>query len=170
MPETRNQVVVHHPGGLNMRINHRWPDKLKPALFRVGCNPIRKSCRRRYVAVPFPKIDHGFKISKCPDIPAETPEFVLNLEEPPGIVDRGIDFLQVPDDPGVCHLPGNFGFAIAGNFYRVEITESGPEIFMLFQDSQPTQPSLETLERQKFKQFTVVGYRQAPFPVVITDV
>ena len=49
-------MVVHHPGGLHVRINDGWPDEVEAAPFQVPGDFIGQGGFRRYLGALLPGV------------------------------------------------------------------------------------------------------------------
>ncbi|SAE94217.1 Uncharacterised protein [Enterobacter cloacae] len=74
------------------------------------------------------------------------------------------------DDTGIQNQPFHVFVGHGGHRNRIEMVEGLAIVLTLFQNGDPRQPGLLAFKANHFKQFFTVGFRHAPFLVVIIDI
>jgi len=98
-----------------------------------------------------PVIHNGPAADKLPDELIEAAILLSNFQECPGIDNGRLDFRAVAHDGWIVQQRADFIFAVARNFFGIEIIEGLAERFALFQDGEPAQARLRAFENQEFK-------------------
>lgn len=145
------EVVVDHPGGLHVSVDHRGADEPEAPFFQVGgdqVGEVRPGWDHAQAGEP---VNHRLVVCKRPDVMVETAELLLNAEETAGITDAGLNFQAVADDAGILQEPFHILLIEKGYPCRVKITEHLPEGLPFMQDGPPAQSRLETFQNQEFK-------------------
>ena len=74
------------------------------------------------------------------------------------------------NDAGILHQGPNLCLIKGSNFVQFEIFKCSSEFFPLFQNCQPAQACLETLEGNLLKQVALSGELPTPLVIVVVDV
>src|SRR5262245_44905095 len=88
----------------------------------------------------------------------------------PGIIDGRDDLATVTDNAGVAQQALDMLLVEGGNPIEVEVGEGLAKVFTLAQDGQPGKTGLKPFEADLFEQPPVVGYRPAPFVVMVMQI
>ena len=104
---------------------------------------------------------------ELPDVGVEGAEFPLDFEEASGVVDDGLDFASVADDPGVGQEALDVGVGVGGDFLGVEVGEGFAEVFPLVEDGLPGEAGLHAFEAEELELLLVVVEGDAPLVVVV---
>jgi len=163
-------VVVDHAGRLHEGIDDDRPAEFKAlGLQRLGHGDgLGGRCG---------DLGHGGPVALDGLTSHEGPQPVrhvaaLNLQVQPdtGALDGGVDLGPRADDAGIVQQALAVGLAVAGDLLRVETVEGGAEGRALFQDGDPRQARLESVQHQLFPEGARVTFGHAPFLVVIGDI
>ena len=87
----RRIVIVDHSASLKVGIDRDCADILEAALFQIPADPVGKPVADRNAAFGMTVINDGFTICVCPQIIAETAEFLTYLLTAPCVADDGTD-------------------------------------------------------------------------------
>ena len=98
---------------------------------------------------------------------SKVPNSSPDLEDTVGVVNDGVNFGFVADDPRIGEQFLNFRIVVAGNQFDIKIIKRLTEIFPFTQDGIPTQSSLHPIQCQEFKQHPVIMQRLSPLFVMI---
>src|SRR5690554_7478708 len=85
------------------------------------------------------------------------------------VVDCCFDLATMADDAGIRQQSLHVLLGEAHHFVDFKITEGGPEVLALGQNSAPAQTGLKAFQAQLLEQAPVVGYRETPLLVVIGE-
>ena len=165
--KTVRSVVVDHAGGLHVGINDRGPDKTETAPLEVFRNSLRQCCFRGQLFEGLPGILQWFTVHEIPYVFVEGSEFFPDPQKSPSIVDCGIGLEGVADDSGIVEQLPDSVIAILGDVVVVELVEGVAESVPLFQDSDPAQARLHSLQDESFEQLLIDVQRHAPFLVMV---
>src|SRR5256884_2521112 len=106
---------------------------------------------------------------EAPEKVAERAVAFLEVEECPGVADRGIHFLAIADDPRILQELRDLLAIVAGYALGVEPVERLEETGALVQDDAPGEPGLEAIEHELREQVPVAVERYTPLLVVICE-
>ena len=160
-------MVVDHPGRLHDSVQDRTAAEFESAGDHVFTHRIRDRAFGRDLGQGLPAILDRFPIGEAPQIRIQSAKLLLNFEDPVGVIDDGVDFGLIADDPRVGEQFLNFHVGVAGDNFDIKIVERMPKILPLAQDRIPTQASLHPVQSQEFKQHAVIMQRFSPLFVMI---
>jgi hypothetical protein len=92
------------------------------------------------------------------------------LDDPPRVLDHGVDLQPVSDDPGVGEKATALPRAIGRDGLGREAVEGASEGLLLLQDREPGEAGLVDLEREPLEKPVVPADREAVFAVVVGTV
>lgn len=87
--------------------------------------------------------------------------------ESTGVGDCGVDFELVADHAGGLQSTLDLASILAGDFVRIESTESFAKVPAFVEDASPTQTGLHRVEKQVFEKPSIIMDRHAPQAVVV---
>src|SRR6185369_4747072 len=144
MSETTNEVVVHHAGGLHVRVNDRRADEAESSVLEVLAERIglRRSCRN--LSHRLPTIELWLTVDEAPTIRIEASKLLLDGQKRAGVAYRGFDLLPIADDLWVGYKFLDIPLGVARNFCRIEFVECAAIALSFFQHERPVQSRLRT--------------------------
>src|SRR5207249_1968464 len=105
-----------------------------------------------------------------PDVAVEAAELALHDEEGAGVGDRRFDLQAVADDTIVGEQPGHLSRVVARDLPRIEPVEGLAVVVALFEDRQPREAGLRSLENEELEEPAIFVERRPPFAIVVGDV
>jgi len=78
MSKAMHQVIVHHPGGLHVRITNGRADEIESALLQVLAHRVRDARSGRDVFHRARVVDDRAALHETPDVTVEAAEFFLH--------------------------------------------------------------------------------------------
>ena len=163
----RDQMVIHHPGGLHLGINDGGTDELESPLLEIPAYQVRQWGFGGHFLERFQFIAYGLPIDESPNVPVEGSKPLPNDDESLGIADCRVDFEPVADYSTVLEQGCDFTGIVFRDFIIIEVVKRPAEVFPLIQDGAPAQAGLKAFEDQEFEQFPVVMDRSAPFLIMV---
>jgi len=106
---------------------------------------------------------------KLPEKLVERAEFVLHLEEGPGVFHCRAHLEAITHQSGVLQKHANLARVVSGDHFRIESIKRKAIGVTFAEDNFPTQPGLMTLEDQKLKKLPVVMQGRTPFLVMVPN-
>ena len=86
------------------------------------------------------------------------------------IVPRGKYLLSVPNDPFVAEQFFQFPIGHLSDLDRIELFEANSEALSFFENGDPAQSCLKSLQEQHFEHLLIIMDRNAPFQIVVGHV
>jgi len=160
-------MVVHHASRLHEGVANRRTGKGEPALLQVFAHGVRQGCRCGDIAMALPGILDGLAIYKLPEIFVKPAKFFCHRQTRSRIPHGCVNLQSIAHDTRIRQQLFEFGFLVAGDFRSVEIVERFAIGGALFEDRDPTEPCLRTLENKKFEQSAIIADGNTPFRIVI---
>ncbi len=160
-------MVVHHASRLHEGVANRRTGKGEPALLQVFAHGVRQGCRCGDIALDLPGILDGPAIYELPEIFVKPAKFLCHRQTGSRIAHGCVNLQSIADDTRIRQQLLEFGFFVAGDFRSVEIVERFAIGIALFEDRDPTEACLRTLENEKFEQSAIVADGNTPFRIVI---
>jgi hypothetical protein len=163
----RDQMVIHHPGGLHLGINDGGPYELESPLLEIPAYQVRQCGFGGHFLERFQFIAYGLSIDESPNVPVEGSEPLPDYDESIGVADCRVDFESVADYSAVLEQGCDFTGTVFRDFIKIEVVKRLTEVFPFIQDGAPAQAGLKAFEDQEFEQFPVVMDRSAPFVIMV---
>src|SRR2546430_5533816 len=121
--EAGDEVVVHHPHSLHEGVTDGRPDKAEATLDERRAHRVRLTrpggeIPQRASTVLLRRPTH-----EAPEKVVERAGAFLEVEECPGVADRGNHFLAIADDPRILQKLRDLLAIVAGHTLRVEPVE-----------------------------------------------
>src|SRR6185437_2219218 len=135
--EAGNEVVVHHAYRLHERIADGRPDEAEVPLDERRAHRVRLPGAGGEIAQRAPAKLLRRPADEAPEKGAERAVLLLELEECPGIPDRGIHFMAIAHDSGVLQDLRDFLAVESDHALGVEPVEYLQEAGALVQDDAP---------------------------------
>src|ERR1700689_415718 len=162
-------MIVDHAGSLHKCVANCGADKLEAAFCEVLAHRIGLLRASRQLFVPPQAILPRLAADELPDVAIESTELFLHCEERLRVLHGGANLEPVPYDAIVGEQARNSGLVVAGHFARIESIERGPVCLSFLENGDPTQAGLRAFQNQELKQSAVIGQRNPPFGVVVSD-
>ena len=161
------RMIVDHANGLHERITNRRADEREAPAFQVSTYGIRNRCVAGNVAWRLPAVGDRSAVNECPNILVKAADLLLDQKKSLRIGNGRLNFKPVPNDTGVAQQALYFSCVVPGDCRRVKVIKGRPEGVTLLKNGVPTQPGLRPFKDEKFKQPSIVVYRDAPFFVMV---
>jgi hypothetical protein len=169
MAKAGDEVVVHHPDRLHERVADRGADEAEAAFLQVLAHRVRLGRGGRNLLHRAPAVLAGPAADELPGVAIEAAELALDRKERPGIGNRGLELEPIAHHARVAHERPQFARAEAGDLRGVESREPAAVVLALLQYRVPGKARLRAFQDQELEQPAVIVQRNAPFPVVISD-
>jgi hypothetical protein len=169
IPETADQVIVHHACSLHEGVTNRRSDKAKSAALQVFAHGIGLGGSRWNVAQSSPLIHLGLACDKLPDVAVEAAELFLHSEERFRVADCGRDLQLVANNPGIGQQLCDLLLIEARDAARIKTAECTAIVLAFIENRVPAQPGLSAFEDEKLKERPIIVNRDTPFFIVIPD-
>src|SRR3989441_2815810 len=144
--EAGDEVVVHHAHGLHECVADGRSHEAEVPLGEYRAHRVRLAGAGGEIAQRAPAKMLRLPADEGPEKGAERTVRFLELEECPGIPDRGIHFLAIAHDPRVLQDLRDSLAVEADHALGVEPLEDFQEAGALVQDDAPGEPGLEAVE------------------------
>src|SRR6267154_5414929 len=139
IPETIDDVIVHHSNRLHVGINDRRADEAESAVLEVLAECLGFGRSRWNLPRSLPAVKLGPPADKTPAVGVKVPELFLDFEECPCVPHCGFDLHPVANDLRIrCKLL-DLSLGVVRDFLRIEFVERAAITFPLFQHERPTQ-------------------------------
>src|ERR1700704_5301914 len=137
MSKAVDDVIVHHPDGLHVRIEDRRTDEGEPPALQILAHRIGLGGARGDIPHGSPPILDRATIYEAPLIRVEAAEPRLYVEKRPGVLDRRFDLRPVADDPRICQQRSDLALVVARALPWIEPVERAAVGVPLAQDRAP---------------------------------
>jgi hypothetical protein len=169
MAKAIDEVVVHHSDRLHERVADRGADEAEAAYLQVLAHRVRLGRGGGNLLHRAPAVLPGPTADELPGVAVEAAELALDRKERPGIGDRGLELEAVAHDARIAHERPQFARAETGHLCGVESRELAAVVLALLQYRVPGEACLRAFQDEELEQPAVIVQRNAPFPVVISD-
>src|SRR5258706_3811103 len=167
IPETIDDVIVHHSNRLHVRITDCRPNEAESPELEVLAECVGFGRSRWNLPRSLPVVRLGPPADKAPAVGVEVPEPFLDLEKCACVSHCGIDLHPVANDLRIGCESLDFSLGIARDFLGIEFVERAAIPFPLFQHERPVQSGLRAGEHEDLEMLAVAMNGDTPFAIVI---
>src|SRR5260370_8442694 len=126
MSKAVDDVIVHHPDGMHVRIDDRRADEGEATALQILAHRIGFSGASGDVPYGSTTILYRATVDEPPLIRIEAPELRLHVKKRLGVLYRRFNLGSVADDAGICQQRRDLPLVVAGDLPRAESVEGVP--------------------------------------------
>lgn len=165
------QMIVDEPRGLQKGITGGGTEEFEAAAAHVATEGIALGRGDGYFGQCAEMVPYGFAVGKKgKHVIVKTAVFLLHFDEKARIGDGRFYFQPVADNAAALRKALHIGVGHGGHSLDVEIAERAAVTLALFQNGEPAEAGLRTLQDEELKECAVVGNRPPPLRVVVTHI
>src|SRR5258708_8666836 len=156
MSKAIDEMVIHHPDGLHVRIDDRRAYEREAAAFEILAHCVRLGGVSGNLPHRSPSVLDRATVHEAPLVRVEAAELPLDFEKRLGVLDRRFDLRSVAHDTRVSKQRRDLPFVVTGDLLGIEPIEGAPVGVPLPEDRAPTQSSLRSLEDEEFEKDAII--------------
>lgn len=165
------QMVVDETRGLQKGVADGGAEEFEAAAAQVAAEGIALGRGDGYFGQCAEMVPYGFAVrKKGKHVIVKVAVFLLHFDEKARIGDGRFYFQPVADNAVALRKALHIGVGHGGHSLDVEIAERAAVTLALFQNGEPAEAGLRTLQDEELKECAVVGNRPPPLRVVVTHI
>ena len=162
-------MVVEDADGLHEGVADRGANEFEAALLEVFAHLFRDGDGVAFFGGGGGSGERFCSTHEAPDVFVEGAEFALSGEEGAGVEDDRVDFEAIANNAGIVEKGFTFGGIVFEDFVRVKVVEGFAVVVAFFEDGEPAEAGLGSLEIEHLEEEPIVVDGDAPLGVVIGE-